>query len=49
MQLEIFAELLKKSPSCGYRLKLIGGARNKEDLERVDMLKSVAKDLNIQV
>lgn len=49
MQLEVFQHLLKRHPTCDYKLILIGGARNKEDLDRVEFLKNLAMEFKIQV
>lgn len=55
-QLESFAELLKQhseyrsnDSSTLVKLVLVGGVRNEGDASRVESLRSLAKDLNIQV
>lgn len=55
-QLESFAELLKQhseyrsnESSKLVKLVLVGGVRNEGDASRVESLRSLAKDLNIQV
>lgn len=52
LQLEAFAEFLKRHPQSitrNIRLVLLGGCRNSKDRQRVETLKSLAKDLNISV
>jgi alpha-1,2-mannosyltransferase len=53
-QLRAFAELLEAHPQYqsganSAKLVLIGGCRNEEDEARVDALKKLAKELDVQV
>jgi hypothetical protein len=49
MQLEIFARAIQRDPDNEYQLFLIGGARNQDDLDRVESLRQEAKNLGIEV
>lgn len=57
-QLYALSELLRSHPelktpldgvSSGVQLVLIGGSRNEEDTARVDSLRSLAKQLDVEV
>lgn len=50
LQLQAFADAIRRNPSAipsNARLVLVGGARNHEDMQRVDSLRALANELGI--